>query len=80
MTPFPIHFMDPDAGAARLAAVDPRTYWLRAGPSMVPSMGGTGTAAIVSMETIPMGTAIPWNIHRDRGAGDRQCHFLVGYL
>jgi hypothetical protein len=32
-------------------------YWLHEGPSMEPSTGGTGTAAMVNMESIPMGIA-----------------------
>jgi hypothetical protein len=49
----PILVLDPAAGAK--AAVDPHMYWLHVGPSMEPSTGGTGTSAVVNMESIPMG-------------------------
>ena len=58
--------LDPAAGAYFVAAVDPNMYWLHVGPSMEPSTGGTGTAAVVNMESIPMGIVIV--IHRDCGA------------
>ena len=57
----PILVLDPAAGAK--AAVDPHMYWLHVGPSMEPSTGGTGTSAVVNMESIPMGIFIV--IHRD---------------
>jgi hypothetical protein len=47
-------------------------YYAHVGPLMVPSMGGTGTTAMVIMVTTPMGTANPWIFHRVCGAEDHQ--------